>query len=132
MGSILCEHCAAACCRYIALPIDKPSTKRDYDDMRWYVMHEGVTVFVEDGDWYVQYQTRCKNLGADNLCGVYETRPEICRDYSAGECDYSGGSYDYDHFFTHSKQIEEFYHKKTGKRMGASVTPPSKKKKKTA
>jgi len=30
MGSILCEHCVAACCRYLALPIDKPTTKRDF------------------------------------------------------------------------------------------------------
>ena len=101
MGSILCEHCAAACCRYIALPIDKPKSGRDYDDIRWYLMHEGVTVFVEEGDWYVQFQTRCKNLGADNLCTIYETRPEICREYEPGECDYSVGTYGYDHLFTH-------------------------------
>lgn len=125
MGSILCEHCAAACCRYIALPIDKPKSGRDYDDIRWYLMHEGVTVFVEEGDWYVQFQTRCKNLGADNLCTIYETRPEICREYEPGECDYSGGTYGYDHLFTHPKQIENFYHDKTGKQLGADKQPGS-------
>ena len=70
MGSLLCEHCLAACCRYIALPLDKPTTARDYDDIRWYLMHQGISVFVEEGDWYVQFQTRCKNLGADNRCGL--------------------------------------------------------------
>ena len=123
MGSILCEHCAAACCRYLALPMDKPTTARDYDDIRWYLMHEGVTVFVEEGDWYVQYQTRCKNLGADNLCMVYETRPEICREYEPKGCDYTGGSYGYDRLFTHAKQVEEFYFEKTGKRLGQPKPP---------
>ncbi len=119
MGSILCEHCAAACCRYLAFPIDKPGSKRDYDDIRWYLMHEAVTVFVEDGDWYVQFQTRCKNLGADNRCAIYLTRPEICGEYEPGDCDYSGSSYGYDHLFTHPKQIEEHYHDRTGKSLGA-------------
>ncbi len=138
MGSILCEHCAAACCRYIALPIDKPKSRRDYDDIRWYLMHEGVTVFVEEGDWYVQFQARCTSLGADNLCTIYETRPAICRKYEPGECDYSGGTYGYDHLFIHPRQIDKHYHDKTGKKLGARKPldsprrPRSPKKKKTA
>lgn len=119
MGSILCEHCAAACCRYLAIEIDKPANKRDYDDIRWYLMHEGITVFVEEGDWYIQIQTRCKNLGPDNLCQVYDTRPEICSEYEAGECDYCECDPGYDHHFTHAEHIEDHYHKKTGKRLGA-------------
>ena len=72
MGSILCEHCTAACCRYLAIPLDEPTTARDFDDIRWYLMHEDVSVFVEDGDWYIQFQTRCKNLGADNIWPTYD------------------------------------------------------------
>lgn len=137
MGSILCEHCAAACCRYLALPLDKPTSARDYDDIRWYLMHEGVTVFVEDGDWYIQYVTKCKNLGADNLCMVYDTRPDICREYEPHECDYAGGNYGYDHFFSHPKQIVEYYEQRTGKTLGPLQQPrqrprPKKKRKKSA
>ena len=117
MGSLLCEHCLAACCRYIALPLDKPTTARDYDDIRWYLMHQGISVFVEEGDWYVQFQTRCKNLGADNRCGIYDSRPEICREYEPGECDYAGGAYEYENLFTHPQQIDEYYLKKTGRKL---------------
>ena len=117
MGSILCEHCVAACCRYLAIPIDTPSSARDYDDMRWYLMHEGVSIFVEEGDWFFQVQTVCKNLGEDNLCGVYETRPEICSEYKAEGCDYASGEYGYDQLYTHPKQIEAYYEKKTGKKL---------------
>ncbi|UCE62140.1 MAG: YkgJ family cysteine cluster protein [Phycisphaerales bacterium] len=117
MGSILCEHCAAACCRYVAIPLDKPENARDYSDMRWYLMHENISVFLEDGDWYIQFQTRCKNLASDNRCKAYETRPHICREYEAGECDYSGGNHGYDEYFTHAKQVDAYYEKKTGKKL---------------
>jgi len=28
---------------------------------------------------------RCPHLRGDNLCGIYENRPQICRDYQADE-----------------------------------------------
>lgn len=115
MGSILCEHCTAACCRYLALPIEEPESARDYDDLRWYLLHKDVSIFVEEGEWYVQFQTTCKELGADNMCTVYETRPKMCSDYEAGSCDYTGNGYGYDHLFTHAKQVEDFYREQTGK-----------------
>ncbi len=125
MGSVLCEHCPAACCRYLAIPIDEPTTGRDFDDIRWYLMHQGVTVFVEDGDWYFQVQTVCKNLGVDHRCGVYETRPEICREYKAKDCDYSDATYGYEKLFTHPTQIEEYYKAKTGKTIKTLKKPPA-------
>ena len=31
---------------------------------------------------------RCEHLTEDNLCGIYETRPEVCRNYAPWElCD---------------------------------------------
>ena len=123
LGSVLCEHCPAACCRYVALPLDRPRSVGDYDDIRWYVMHEGMSVFVEDGDWYVQVQARCKNLQADNLCGIYQSRPRICANYEAGDCDYGGGAYQYDLFFSHAKQVEAYVLEKLGKKLGAPKEP---------
>lgn len=117
MGSILCEHCTAACCRYLAVPLDPPRSARDYDDLRWYLMHEKILVFVEEGSWYIQFATTCRHLGGDNLCTVYETRPDICREYEPGNCDYVGGTYGYDHLFTHPRQIEEFYELRSGKKL---------------
>lgn len=117
MGSVLCEHCAGACCRYLALPLDVPEERRDFDDIRWYLMHEGISVFVEEGDWYVQIQTRCKNLQEDNRCGVYESRPSICREYKAQDCDYSGGQFGYDHLFTHPVQLEAYYLERFGRKL---------------
>ena len=108
MGSVHCEHCTGHCCKYVGLPLETPETARDFDDMRWYLMHEGVTIFVEDGEWYVQFASRCRNLLPDTLCAVYETRPAICRGYKAGECDYIGGAYEYDELFTQVDQLEAY------------------------
>ena len=116
MGSILCEHCTAVCCRYLALPIDLPECKRDFDDIRWYLMHDNISIFVEDGDWYIQFATTCRHLELDNRCGVYETRPQICREYKPGECDYEGGAHDYEQLFTRPEHLDAYVAQRRKKR----------------
>jgi len=74
MSSCLCDQCAGLCCRYFALPIDNPETKRDYDNIRWYLLHEKVVIFIESKQWYIGILNRCKQLQADNRCGIYQTR----------------------------------------------------------
>ena len=107
MPGVLCEHCSGLCCRYIALPIDEPDTKEEFDDVRWYLLHGGVSIFVEDGDWYINIETACRHLQPDNRCGIYETRPKICRDYSTDSCEYHAGEYGYDrHFLTPENLVE--------------------------
>jgi Fe-S-cluster containining protein len=108
MPGILCEHCTALCCRYIALPLDEPESRRDYDDIRWYLLHEGVSVFVEDGDWYICVQTVCRHLQPDHRCGIYETRPRICREYSTDNCDYHSGDYGWEQHFTCPEHLDEY------------------------
>jgi Fe-S-cluster containining protein len=76
-----CHLCPARCCKYFALQIDAPTTPRDHDQIRWFLVHEAVVVWVQDGDWYLEIQNRCRHLQPDNRCGIYETRPQICRDY---------------------------------------------------
>lgn len=109
------------CCRYLALPLDKPKTSRDFDDIRWYLMHDGITVFIEDGDWYVQIPTVCRNLRPDNLCTIYETRPKICREYKAGDCDYAGGAYGYDHVFQCEEDLQAYLKRRQAKKIAKSA-----------
>lgn len=113
----LCDKCAALCCRYIALPIDNPTDVRDYDNIRWYLMHENIVVFTEDGQWYIGIFTKCKHLQPDNRCGVYLTRPRICRGYDTTNCDYHGGEYNYDQLFTSAEQLREYAEKQLGRSM---------------
>jgi Fe-S-cluster containining protein len=69
-------------------------------------MHEFATVFVDD-NWYLLVHTPCKHLQSDNRCGVYETRPGICREYSNHECEYED-DYTYNVYFETPEQIEEY------------------------
>ena len=58
------------------------------DEMRWWLAHEGVEMYYDGEDWLLSVATRCRNLKADNTCGIYETRFDTCRDYDASWCDY--------------------------------------------
>jgi Fe-S-cluster containining protein len=106
--SCLCDQCSGLCCRYFALPIDNPTDKRDYDNIRWYLLHQNVVIFVEDKQWYMGILNRCKALQPDNRCGIYETRPAICRSYSTDNCDYHAGDYGYDRLFTSAEALWEY------------------------
>ncbi|MCA9268538.1 MAG: YkgJ family cysteine cluster protein [Planctomycetales bacterium] len=105
--SCLCEFCPAKCCKYFALPIEKPTDIQDFDYLRWYLLHEHASVFVDEGVWYILVHTRCKHLQADNLCGIYHTRPQICRDYSTKNCEYED-SWVYEQYFELPEQVEEY------------------------
>ncbi len=103
----LCEYCTAKCCRYFALPIDTPRTWRDLQYLRWYLLHESASVFVENGVWFLLVHTTCKHLRDDHRCGIYETRPPICREYSNKDCEFDD-SYTYEQYFETPEQIEEY------------------------
>jgi len=106
---VLCDKCTGLCCRYFALPIETPKERSDYDDIRWYLCHKNVTVFVEDGDWYINLNNRCRYLsGKDHKCKIYSKRPKICRQYRHKDCDLTEGDYDYHLHFTNDRQIEKY------------------------
>lgn len=102
-----CLTCGA-CCRYIASEIDRPTAKQDYDNIRWYLLHEGVHVFVDhDRSWYVEVEKRCSYLGTDNRCTNYGERPMICRRHGAGETGCEQRS-DEDPFLVRFSTVDEF------------------------
>ena len=106
-GQSLCDFCVAKCCRYFALPIETPTVRQDFDYIRWYLLHEGATVFVEEGSWYLLVYATCKHLQHDNRCGIYTTRPQICRDYSTKNCEYED-DWVYERYFETPEQVEEY------------------------
>jgi Fe-S-cluster containining protein len=104
----LCGKCTGLCCRYFALAIDKPETRREFEDIRWYLLHRDTTIFVEDGEWYLQINAKCRALMDDNRCAIYEKRPTICRAYKEANCDWHGDEYDYDHIFVEPEQLAQY------------------------
>ena len=115
----LCEYCTAKCCKYFALPIDTPETWSDFEYIRWYLVHEQASIFIDDGDWYLMVHTVCKHLMHDNRCGIYDTRPDICREYSTKNCEYED-DWTYDHYFETAEQIYEYAEAVLAPRRGQS------------
>jgi Fe-S-cluster containining protein len=84
---VSCLQCAR-CCTYVAVGINPPTTPRRATEIIWHLYHQGVSVCRDEaGEWYVQFEARCKNLGEGNLCSVYLNRPHICRAYSDEACE---------------------------------------------
>ena len=106
-GRVLCEFCTAKCCRYFALPIETPTEFTDFEYIRWYLLHERASVFKEDGDWYLLVHTTCEHLQSDNRCGIYETRPQICREYTTDNCEYED-DWTYDFYLETAEQVAEY------------------------
>ena len=112
---VSCDGCTGLCCRYFALPIETPETKGDYDDIRWYLCHNDITVFVDEGDWYINIMNRCKSLSENGHgCRIYGKRPRICRQYNTKDCDLAEGEYDYELHFTSDKEMDEYIKVKFG------------------
>lgn len=106
-----CHLCAARCCKYFAVQIDTPESAQDFDHIRWYLMHESVVVWMQDSDWYLEVRTRCRHLQPNDSCGIYESRPQICRDYGlpgGDPCEFFTDNLTYDLFFESDDSFTEW------------------------
>ena len=104
-----CVECGGQCCDYVAIEIDKPRTKTDYDYIRWYLLHEKVHIFIDhEKNWHVEFRTGCTEQKKDKNCGIYTTRPKICQDYGEtdGECQYFDNPYHI--YFSTVEEFEQF------------------------
>jgi len=90
-----CDDCGAKCCKHIAIEIDKPEDWEDFENVKWYMIHQDVEVYIDnEEDWIVELKTTCKYLGENDKCTNYENRPQVCRDYSSENCvKYGEGDY---------------------------------------
>lgn len=111
-----CVKCQAKCCQYFCFEIDAPDDYEQFEDIRWYLCHEGTRVHVdEDGDWYIQLANRCDKLTDDYRCSIYDDRPLICRSYSHENCEDTGEDYGYQHEFATPDQLDAYAIKTLGK-----------------
>jgi len=92
----ICDHCVGKCCRYFTVPLKTPRRRADFDELRWYLVHERTLIFVETETtsgksrkrWNLVVWNRCDALGPDNRCQIYDDRPQVCRDYKPETCEY--------------------------------------------
>ena len=115
MADDRCVKCGAKCCTYFCFEIDEPDDVDQFEDVRWYLCHENVSVHIDEGSWYISLMNPCTFLDPKTkLCGGYENRPLICRKYDHENCDFTQGDYGYDEEFTTPDQLEEYARKTIG------------------
>jgi len=84
-----CSFCEGTkCCVYTTQEIDTPRTKDDFDHMLWQMAHKNIQVYKDEGEWFLLVNNECQFLGDKGMCKIYETRPQLCRDYSNDFCEY--------------------------------------------
>jgi hypothetical protein len=109
-----CVGCGAKCCKYVAMEIDAPEDINDFENIRWYVAHENVNVFIENDDtWNVEFVTPCSYL-EDDKCSIHEEfvsgkikRPSICRDFNTEECPHHN-EYEEPHRFEKMEDVDKY------------------------
>ncbi len=97
-----CSFCrGATCCTYFTHQIDTPRSIEDFDLLLWQIAHANTQVYRDEDGWFLLVNNRCLHLQADGSCGIYETRPQVCREHSNDDCEFDGpsGEGDFELFF---------------------------------
>jgi len=111
--SEICLACHG-CCSYITVVIDSPRSKDQRDSYGWYLSHRNVEIYIDhDNDWNLLFKTPCNNLLPGGICGIYEKRFDICREYEADSCSRVGS--DSKIIFTTAEELYKYLDKKKAK-----------------
>ncbi len=97
---------------YVTVPLDSPRSKSQKDLFRWYLLHQNVEIYIDhDRQWQILFKTPCNKLLDNGMCSIYETRPQICRDYQADACSRVGK--DYIELFQTPEDLERYFQART-------------------
>lgn len=84
-----CGYCTnSKCCTYITQQIDTPRSMLDFDQLLWQVSHRDVQVYKDEDGWFLLINNTCSHLQSGGRCGIYEVRPQVCRNYDNDYCEY--------------------------------------------
>ncbi|MEJ2107946.1 MAG: YkgJ family cysteine cluster protein [Acidiferrobacteraceae bacterium] len=110
-----CGYCTnSTCCTYITQELDAPRSMEDFDTLLWRVSHHDVQVYKDDDGWFLLVNNRCNHLGEDGRCGIYEKRPQICREHSNDDCEFNSpaGADDFELFFPDYETLDKYCRKR--------------------
>ena len=88
VGLGFCASCTGKCHHHFSLPFDSPHVQKDYEVIRWCMVHCKTTIFYQGDGRCLMIHERCYYLLPNNLFVFQETRQQIWRDYTTKECEY--------------------------------------------
>ena len=109
-----CNYCTASiCCTYVTQEIDSPRSMEDFDYIYWLVAHKDTSVFKDDDGWFINANNPCSYLKANGDCGIYETRPQICREHDNDSCEFDGpAEEDFELYFDSPEALDKYCRKR--------------------
>jgi len=88
-----CSFCTGSiCCTYVTQHLDTPRSKEDFRQLLWQVSHAHVKIYKDDDGWTLLVDGKCQHLQINGGCGIYEERPDICREHTNDYCEYDAPS----------------------------------------
>lgn len=96
-----CTRCHdSKCCTYLTHQIDTPRSMDEFDVLLWQLSHRNVQLYKDEDGWFLMFLSPCLHLLDGGGCGIYDTRPSICRTHSNDYCEYDAPAEDgFEQFF---------------------------------
>ena len=109
-----CSKCKKSiCCVSINQKIPTPKSKEDFDHLLWQVSHDNINIFKDSDGWFLLINTRCNHLLEGGVCGIYDKRPWVCREYSNDFCEFDESIEEASElFFETHKKLEKYCRKR--------------------
>jgi len=109
-----CSFCKGSkCCTYVSQQIDTPRSMKDFDFIMWQLSHNDVQLYKDEDGWFLLFNQLCRHLLPGGGCGIYETRPRICREYDNDFCEYDMPAEDgFELFFRDDGELDKYCRKR--------------------
>lgn len=109
-----CDLCEGSkCCIYVTQAIDTPRTMDEFDTLLWQLAHKNVQAYKDEDGWFLLFYSQCQFLKDNGRCGIYKTRPQMCRDYTNDYCEYDAPAEEgFDLFFDSYESLLKYCQKR--------------------
>lgn len=111
-----CIDCPATCCKDLAVQIGKPENRAEIDDLKWQLHFNTVRVYVKNRRWYQLVEGKCIYLDENDLCTIYDRRPERCRRHTPPHCEEFADEHYWDILFETPEELEAYFEEERERR----------------
>ena len=109
-----CSFCEGTkCCVYVTQEMETPRSMDDFDHMLWQLAHKDMQAYKDEDGWFLIAMNKCQFLLPGGGCRIYETRPQVCRDYSNDFCEYDEpAELHFEFYFKTYEELDEYCRKR--------------------